>query len=107
MAVVDIDYPNTLKKYHSDASNVRLVNTVPQFLGGVLDIVRYDDTTRKDIEVYFLKDATGSHQLFSTPTELMEFTAARRQKLAFYQYLVSVIGISGIIALAITAVKFI
>jgi hypothetical protein len=99
-----VDSPNLVKKYHSDATNVRLVNTVLGFLGAELAIVRYDEADRKDIEVYFLKTKTGGQQLFSTASELAEYTAVKKEKLMFYQYLVSVVGISGIIAIALTAV---
>ena len=97
----DPEYLVTLQKYNSNAANCRLANEVPNFFGGTLSVIKYDDQNRKDAEAYFFKSNKGS-QIFLSVPELLMFTTAKKAKLAFYEYLVSVVGISGLVAISIT-----
>ena len=91
---------DAIRGHFGETKEQVIVATIPNFLEGSLQIIRFADASGKSYETSYYSSNTSS-EFFPDVERLSDFVANRKARLAFSQYFLQWVGFSGVLALVI------
>jgi len=99
--VLDQDALDLIHRHLADSKDEAVLDDNANFFGGRLRVVRLEDSRGKR-EVCLYTNSAGSTMLLDGSEALVNFLSTQKTKFVFWEYFISVVGISGVIAVLIT-----